>query len=450
MNMQLPPELAAQLGAGAPAAPAEEPYKKHLRRGFIGLAVLVIGVFGWAALAKINGAVLASGLIAVEGQPKTVQHLDGGIVAEILVQDGQTVKRGDVLMRLDPTMIDVNREIVDVQMNETMARVTRLQAERDGLSKITWPETLIAAQEQPRVRLAMEGQRKLFEARRNATLGNQAQLYQRIDQLNDQIDGLGALAQSKESQMSKIREEAKSKRVLVDRGYLGKPAVLALEREELRLQGDVANHRSEIARLQNSINETRSQISQLGRDRQAEVLTELRQAETEASGFREQLTAASAQSERIEILSPVDGKVHNMAMTTEGGVISPGAEIMQIIPSDARLIIEAQVQPVDIDQVYPGQPTRVMLSAFNARRTPEMNGSVFQIAPDRIIDPITGFPYYLVKIEIPPEELGRLDESLTLIPGMPAESFMKTESRSVLNYLWKPAGDAMRRAGREE
>jgi HlyD family secretion protein len=442
MNLELAPK---------PASAAQpDSYRSYLRWGMLTIAALVIGVFGWAMMAKINGAVLASGLVEVQGKPKTVQHLDGGIVGEILVENGQEVKAGDVLLRLDPTMLDVNREIVDVQLNETLARVTRLRSERDGALTINWPEQLIKAQSNPRVARAMDGQEKLFNARIAAARGQVSQLRQRVSQLSDQITGLQSLITSQNDQVAKIQQEANAKRTLVEKGYLGEPAVLALEREELRLRGSIQNQESEVNRLKGAIAETREQIRQLDRDRQSEVLTELRAAETEMSGFTERLTAAQSQAGRIEIVSPVDGSVHNLGVTTVGGVIAPGQELMQIIPADAKLIVVAQVLPRDIDQVYPGQLTRVRFSAFNARRTPELFGSVVKVAPDRQIDEMTGFPYYEVEVDVPPEELARLDESLTLMPGMPAESFMQTESRSVLNYILKPATDAMTRAGREE
>lgn len=435
----------------APEAEAEkDPYRSYLLWGFGTIAALLIGVFGWSLIAKINGAVLATGIVEVQGKPKTIQHLDGGIVGEIFVENGQTVQAGDVLVRLDPTMLDVNREIADVQLNETLARVTRLQTERDDLPTITWPVQLLEAQDQPRVGRAMKGQERLFEARRAAALGQAAQLRQRIAQSEDQIIGLESLMRSKENQTIKIREELVAKREIMEKGFLGKPAVLALEREEFRLEGDIQNHQAEISRLKNSIMETREQIRQLRRDRQAEILTELRDAELEASGYREQLIAASAQSDRIDITSPVAGRVHNLAVTTVGGVVAPGQELMQIIPADGKLIVLAQVLPQDIDQVYVGQPTRVLFSAFNARKTPELYGTVTKVSPDRLLDPATGFPFFEVEVIVPEEELARLDSSLTLIPGMPAESFMQTDSRSVFDYLLKPATDAMTRAGREE
>ncbi|GLQ21240.1 HlyD family type I secretion periplasmic adaptor subunit [Algimonas porphyrae] len=458
MNAPLPAELGAALASAmasastsAPTAPPQPSYQRYLRIGYIGVGLLVVGLFGWAALASIKGAVVAPGFVAVDGKPAVIQHLDGGVVGEIYVRDGAKVATGDPLIRLDPTEIDASREIIEVQFNETRARVERLKAERDGLRTILFPQDLLgAAASQPRVARAINGQRDLFAARRAASDGQRAQLRQRIDQSESQITGLSALIQATQDQLEKVLEERDDKQTILDKGFIGRPAVLALEREALRLQGDIQSRQSEVDRLRSQITETRAQIDQLSRDRQSEVLTELRQAETEASGFREQLIAASAQSDRIIITSPVNGVVHDLAITTTGGVVQQGADLMQIIPSDAALIILTQVQPADIDQVYPGQPATLRLSAFNARSTPELNGFVARVSPDRLVDPTTGFPYYEVEVDLLPDELNRLPDNLTLLPGMPAEAFMQTESRSVLEYLLKPATDAMRRAGREE
>ena len=452
MNAPLPPDFAAQVQAATAAAPLPKPaYAGYLKLGYAGVAALVLGLFGWAAVSPIKGAVIAPGFVAVDGKPAVIQHLDGGIIGEILVRDGARVAAGDPLIRLDPTEISASQEIVQLQLNETRARVERLKAERDGLASMTVPDDLMqAALTEPRVQRAVDGQRKLFEARRDALRGNTAQLRERIRQSEDQIAGAGALIRSSQEQVAKLDEERVAKQQLVDRGYLAKANVLAIEREQLRLRGDVESRQSDIDRLRASISETRAQIGQLERDRQAEVLTELRQAEAEVSGFREQLTATSAQAGRVTITAPVSGTVHNLALTTTGGVIQPGLELMQIIPSDADLVVLTQVNPQDVDQVFVGQDARVRLSAFNARTTPELYARVTRVAPDRLVDPQTGFPYYEVEVDIPAEELARLADGQDLIPGMPAESFMQTESRTVLNYLLKPAADAMRRAGREE
>ena len=453
MNAPLPSGFEAQLESAAsePLRAPERDYLLYLRIGYIGVAVLVLGLFGWSAVAKIKGAVIAPGFVAVEGKPALIQHLDGGVVSGIFVRDGDQVQVGHPLIQLDPTEIDASREIVRVQLNETRARVERLRTERDGLVRIDFPPDLLdAAGTNPRVRNAVDGQRSLFAARRAAMLGQVGQLQQRLGQSESQIRGLRALIESNRLQIIKLTEERTAKQTLVDKGFLGKPAVLALEREQLRLEGDVQSRQSEIDRLRGQIVETRGQISQVQRDLQAEVLAELRLAEAEVANYREQLTAASAQAGRVLITAPVSGTVHNLTITTTGGIIQSAAELMQIIPSEARLIILTQVQPADIDQIYSGQQATVRLSAFNARSTPELNGSVVRVSPDRLVDPETGFPYYEVQVELPPEQLSRLSDTLTLVPGMPAEAFMQTDSRTVLNYLMQPAIDAMRRAGREE
>lgn len=455
MNAPLPPEfgkaLQSAMSAQAPAQPSSPAYQRYVRIGYIGVALLVFGLFGWAALANIRGAVVAPGSVAVDGKPAIIQHLDGGIVGEIYVRDGQSVTAGDPLIRLDPTEIDANREIVEIQLNETRARVERLKTERDGLRVISFPQDLLdAAANEPRVARAINGQRDLFAARRAAGDGQRAQLRQRIDQSESQITGLSALIRATTEQLDKVLEERDAKQEILEKGFIGRPAVLALEREALRMQGDIQSRQSEIDRLRSQITETRDQIEQLTRDRRAEVLLELRQAETEVSGFREQLTAASAQSQRVVITAPVSGIIHNLSITTTGGVVQQAAELMQIIPDGADLVIITQVQPADVDQVYVGQAATIRLSAFNARTTPEVNGFVARISPDKLTDPTTGFPYYEVEVDIPVDEMARLPDNLTLLPGMPAEAFMQTESRSVLEYLLKPATDAMRRAGREE
>lgn len=448
--MNMPIQNLHMAAPAAPAKPKKEPYDRYLMIGYLAIIALVGITIAWSFM-NIKGAVIAAGTVVVEGKPKTLQHLDGGIVGEILVREGQSVSEGDIVMRLDPTMLESNQVIVQTRLYETMARVARLEAERDNESAINWPQALIDERaSNPTVDTAMTGQEKLFKARRAAGSGQVSQLNQRIAQFNDQIAGLNSLIRSKNNQAMKIREEADSKQILVDKGWLAKPVILALEREELRLQGDIANHQSDISRLRNSINETNVQIGQIRRELQAEVLAELRQADTEASDLREQLTTASDQRRRIDVITPVSGKVHNMSVTTIGGVVGPGQELMQIIPQDVRLIIDAQVQPADIDQIFPGQETTIRLSAFNIRTTPELNGFVIKASPDRLIDPVTGFPYYSVKVEIPPEELALLPENLTLLPGMPADCFMTTEKRSVMSYLLKPATDAMTKAGREE
>jgi len=434
---------------GNKGAKPQEAYTKYLRQGFIALFVLVVCLGGWAAIFKIKGAVIASGVIVVEGEAKTLQHLDGGIVGEILVKNGDIVEQGQALVRLDPTAMDANRTIVENRLFEAQARVDRLRAEWNGTKEIPWSKILVDASGRADVTEILTGQQKLFEARKKSMNGQVAQLRQRTQQSREQIQGLNDLIQSKNVQISLIGEELEGLRTLLEKGYVSKTRVLALEREQARLGGDISTHRSDISRTNSAIGETEIQIAQIRKDATAEILAELRQVESERSDLNEQLITASDQFERIDITSPVAGIVHDMSVTTIGGVITPGQPIMQIIPINARLIIEARIRPIDIDQVYVGQPARINLSAFSQRTTPQLDGFVINTSADSLIDQVTGAPYFSVRIEIPASEKEKLGD-LTLIPGMPAESFIQTEERTVLNYILKPFSDQLGRSFREE
>ena len=352
-------------------------------------------------------------------------------------------------MRLDPTIIDANRGLVTTRLWETQARVARLEAERDNARKITFPEDLLAEMDKPAVAKAVEGQQKLFDARRGAAIGLVRQLSQRIDQSDDQISGLNALITAKKTQANLIKSELVDLQRGLEKGVVTRTRFSAVQREQARIDGEMANHRADIARIRNSISEVDTQILQLRKDRLEQVLTELRTAQTELSDLKEQSVTTADQRSRIDVLSPVDGNVHNMLVNTVGGVVSPGQELMQVIPTSDRLIVEAQVMPADIDMIYPGQIARLRMSAFNMRTTPEIGGIVIQSSPDRLIDPVSGQPFYTARVEIPEEEIANLN-GLSLLPGMPAEVYLQTEKRSVFSYIVKPAVDAMSRGMREE
>lgn len=424
-------------------------YKKYLFQGYLWLILLVVVLGGWSAIAKIKGAVIASGRIIVESKPKTLQHLDGGIVGEILVQDGVLVNAGDVVLRLDPTEMDASRTIVSKRLNIAQARFDRLRAERDSLNQITWSPGLIAQESDLEVRDVMVGQNKLFQARRRSINGQIGQLRERIAQSSEQISGFEDLIGSKRDQLALISQELDGLRQLLIKGYVSKTRVLALEREEARLNGEIATHRSDIARTRSLISETEIQMLQLRKDSEASILTETREVESELNDLREQLTTASGKRKQIDITTPVTGIVHDLVVTTIGGVITPGQSLMQIIPVDDRLIIESRVLPNDIDQVYNGQVATVRMSAFNQRTTSELKGLVIKSSADSLVDEVTGMPYFSVLIEVPEEELKKLGD-LVLVPGMPAEAFIQTEDRRVISYLMKPFTDQLSRAFREE
>jgi len=435
--------------ASASPGPAVMPFDRYVKVGFAIVLLLFVGGFLWAVFAKIQGAVIAPGSIVVEGKPKIIQHLDGGLVGEIFVKDGDKVAQGALLMRLDPTALAANSSLLKNRSVEAQALSARLVAERDDDAAIDWDFVFPANERDLITEKAIADQNELFLTRRRGYLGQIDQLQQRIAQANDQIDGFEARMVTLYDQAGLVNEEANAFRELNRRGQGYKIRINQLEREFARLQGETSASRSEIARIKNLIGETKIEILQVKRQRQEQVLTELRETESIESDLREQLVTADDQTQRIDIVSPVDGIVHNMAITTIGGVVTPANPIMEIIPVNERLIVESQVEPIYIDQIYIGQPTTVRLSAFNQRTTPELTGVVLNISASTVTDQATGFSYYVVRVEIPPDQIDRLN-GLTLIPGMPAEAFIQTDERTVWNYLVKPATDQFNRAFREE
>jgi len=429
--------------------PKKQAYDAYLLTGFGLIAALIAGFFMWSAFAPIQGAVIAPGTVVVEGKPKTLQHLDGGIVGEILVVDGDEVKEGDVVMRLDPTSLNANRDLLSLRLNEAEALRARLIAERDNKPSIPWEEKFPSDVRSPGLDLIIQDQEKLFDTRRKAYRGELQQLQKRLQQASEQIDGLESKSKANQEQLEIIIRELTGLRELFKDGYVSQTRILTLEREQAALSGEIASIAAEIARTRTAIGETEIEILQVTRAREETALTELRIKESEISDLEQQLIAASDQAGRVDILAPVSGRVHNMAITTLGGIITPASRIMDIIPDTARLIVESRIEPMYVDQLYIGQKTTVRLSAFNQRTTPELNGEVTSISATTTVDEVTGMSFYTVKIEIPQAEISRLN-GLILVPGMPAEAFMQTDKRTVINYLLKPATDQLSRAFREE
>lgn len=424
-------------------------YDNYLKVGFFLIFSLIAGFLAWSVFAPIQGAVLAPGSVVVEGKPKTLQHLAGGIVVEILVQDGDKVKEGDVVMKLDPTSLTANRDLLKKRLAEAKARAARLKSERDELRRIDWDAIFPDSISKENAALIIEDQTKLFNTRRQAYIGEIGQLNKQIEQSRQQVSGLNSQIEANNNQITLIERELTSLKSLLEQGYVSQTRVLALEREQAGLIGQIANFTSDIARTNTAIGEIEIQILQVKRVNQEAVLTELRASESEINDLSEQLITAQNDVEEIDIVTPVSGTVHNMAITTIGGVVSSAEPIMDIIPDTGKLIIETQVEPASIDQIYIGQPTTVRLSAFNQRTTPELNGNVVSISANTLVDPVSGFPFYTVKITLPENELARLN-GLVLVPGMPAEAFMQTDERTVVNYLLKPATDQLNRAFKEE
>jgi membrane fusion protein, type I secretion system len=421
--------------------------------GGIAVAVLLVGGFGgWAATAELAGAVIAPGQLVVDTNVKKVQHPTVGIVKEVLVRTGDYVKAGDLLVRLDDTQIRASLDIVVHNLDELAARGARDEAERDGAEEVTFPPDLLARQNDPMIARLIEGERNLFAIRRSAKLGQKAQLRAQIAELDDQIRGQKEQLAAKEKEMEWVRQELKGTRELWQKNLIQIGRLTALEREAARLEGDHGVLLAQIAQNRGKVAETELRIIQVDEDTRSEVGKDLSENRAKNSELAEKRIAAEDQLRRVEIRAPHDGFVHELAVHTVGAVIKEGDPIMLIVPDKEKLLVEAKVQPQDIDQLSIGQAATVRFSAFNQRTTPEVNGTVSLVSADVMQDTKagpSGMPYYMVRISISPTEIARLGD-VKLLPGMPAEVFVRTHDRTALSYLIRPMHDQIARAFKEK
>ena len=430
------------------------PTNRAIRRnlGTAILAVLLLGgtATGWSLYAPLEGAVVAVGVVVVESNLRKVQHPSGGVVGTLDVHEGQKVEKGDILLRLDDTMTRANLGIVLAELTALRARHARLQAERDSLREPEFPSDLEArSAAEPDIARILDGERTLFSTRAITKRGQREQLGERIKQLKEEITGFGEQMGSFVKQLVVARDELKDLGDLHDRGLAQRPRITALQREILRNEGTVGDIKARIAQSTGKIAEIELQVLQLDRDLANEVAKEIREVETRIAELNERKTAAEDQLRRVEVRAPISGVVHQLNVHTVGGVISASETIMLLVPQSDALLIEARVSPTDIDQIRFDQTARVRLSAFNQRTTPELKGKVVRVAADLVKEPQTGQAYYPTGIKVGEEELARLKE-LRLVPGMPAEVFIKTGERTLASYIAKPLLDQMQRALRED
>ncbi|WP_243375657.1 HlyD family type I secretion periplasmic adaptor subunit [Microvirga solisilvae] len=410
---------------------------------------LVGGLGGWAAITELAGAVIAPGSIVVDSHVKKVQHPTGGVVGEILARDGDRVRAGDVVIRLDETIARANLAMVSKSLDELAARQSRLQAERDGLEQITFPPAFKTRLHEAELVSLIQGENHLFETRRDARAGQKAQLRERIAQLDEQIDGLKLQASAKADEIKLIQDELTGVEQLWRKNLVPMTRVTALRREETRLRGEHGQLISNVAQAKGRISETALQIIQIDQELRSEVSKELRETQARIAELVERKVSAEDQLKRIDIRAPQDGIVHQSIVHTIGGVINAGEPVMLVVPEADELSIEIKVAPQDIDQVRAGLETVLRLSAFNQRSTPELKGMVTLIAADLVTDQRSGQQFYPVRVAFANGERERLKD-LKLIPGMPVEGLIKTGYRSVLSYLAKPVLDGSSRAFRGE
>ncbi|KMO42909.1 hemolysin secretion protein D [Methylobacterium tarhaniae] len=449
--------MAASLNPTAPlllpATPADGQARASIRRHLalsLGLSVaLVVGVGGWAATTQIAGAVIAPGQLVVESNVKKVQHPTGGVVGELRVREGDRVRLGDVLIRLDDTQTRANLEIVLKALDELSARRARDEAERDGAARVRFPDELVARAGDPAVARLLSGEETLFAARVASREGQKAQLRERVAQLRQEIAGLTEQAAAKEREIALIGTELVGVRELFAKNLVPFGRVTALERDAARLQGERGQLVAAMASARGKITETELQILQVDGDMRTEVGKELAEIRGRWSELIEKRVAAEDQLKRVDLRAPQDGVVHQLAVHTVGGLVTPAEPAMLIVPTSDQLAVEVRVQPQDIDSVRQGQHALLRFPAFNQRTTPEIDGAVERVSADVTTDQKTGASHYTLRILVPQAEKDRLGGA-RLVPGMPVEAFLQIGERSVLSYLVKPLSDQIAKAWREK
>lgn len=428
---------------------AERSIRRYLIGGVVCVAVLVAGIGGIAARTELAGAVITQGIFVVDSYVKKVQHPTGGVVGEIKVRDGDHVRDGDLLIRLDDTQTRTNLAIVLDRLDQLDARRARLLAERDDRDAIAFPAEMLSRSSDPDVAALMTGESRLFELRHAARAGQKAQLESRIEQLQKQAGGLAVQEDAKGREIGLIEKELSGLQGLWDKNLVSLQRITTEQRDSARLAGERGQLTAAQAEILGKISETKLQIIQIDQEMRSDVAKDLRDIEGQTGELVERKVAAEDQLRRVDIRAPQAGVVHQLSVHTVGGVITPGEPIMLIVPVADVLRVEARVAPQDIDQVQLGQTTTLRLSAFNQRVTPELEGKVAEISPDLTQDQKSGVSYYTARIDIPPAELAKLGE-LKVLPGMPAEAFIRTTSRTILSYMLKPLHDQIERAFRED
>jgi HlyD family secretion protein len=405
-----------------------------------------------AGFVSISGAVVASGTVSVENSYKTVQHLDGGIVSKILVKNGDLVKEGDVLIRLDDTQIRSQLGVSRGRLADGLIQSARLTAERDDKANFEIPADVAHDLGDAQIARMIDAQRTLFLARRTARLGERSVLQQRVQQLSSDLAGAEHSLSARSRELEITARELKGVLPLFEKGFLNQQRLGPLQRDAARLEGEVGRLEGEKAKAKAGMLEAQLKLAQSDKDFQSQVADEQRKVQSIINEAADQRAGLEDKLARAEIRAPRKGRINNFVPTTEGGVITPAMAIAQIIPDGEKLIVEVRIQPQDIDKVRGGLPAAVKFPALNAKKTPRLDGTVTVVSPAQITDnspQSQGKPYFTAQIELPPSEIARLGREHTLVPGMPAEVYIETTPRTILSYLVKPLLDSMSVLGRE-
>jgi HlyD family secretion protein len=430
----------------------ESPLRMARGIAIAGLAtvVLFIGVFGvWSIFAPLESAAMGPGVIESESSRKTIQHLEGGIIGQILVKDGDAVHAGQTLIRLDDTKPRTTLAALQGQFWDARAREARLIAERDGHAAIAWPAELEPQKANPAVTQIVAGQQRIFTTRRELFDSKRKVIEQRIAQVKEEIAGYRAQEAAARQRIALITEEIKGVKELADKGLERKPRLLQLQRDLADIEGQRGELTAQIAKAQQTIAESEVQIINQQNDTQNDVATQLRETQQKIHELTEQMQAASDVLGRIEVKAPQDGVVTDLKVHTPGGVIQAGEPLMDLVPAEDKLIVTVQVQPDDIDQVREGLSAHVRLLAYRQRRTPEIDGKVIYVSADRLTDKRTNQPYYAAKVRLDAGELEKLRGEVEPYPGMPAEVMIQTGETTAALYALSPILDSFHRAFRE-
>lgn len=427
---------------------AEKPYRLAplVLTGVAMATFLLVGVGGWAATAKLSGAVIAMGSVTVDQNLKSIQHRDGGIVSDIAVREGDHVEKGQILIRLEDAQSRAELSIVEAQLVELLARRARLVAERDDMPAVVFPDELLS----PDVALSevVLGATRLFEGNRANRESRRQQLLLGIHQIEEEIEGVMAQRRAKAEEVALSTTEQVRIADLTERKLTEVTRLYGVNREVAQLLGQLGELDAAAARARTRINEINLQIIAIDEDSRTEAQRELSQVDTRIAELRDRKFAVEDKLQRTDIRAPISGTVNELNIHTIGGVISPAEVLVTIVPEDARLWVEARIPPVSIDQVSSEQVARLRFSAFNHRTTPELTGRIIQVSAATTRDDTTGETYFLARVGIAPEELLKLGNQ-QLIPGMPVEVYVMTEERTALSYLAKPITDQFSRALRE-
>ncbi len=431
-----------------PVSQHEASIHRFSRLGLLASMVFLGSVGVWATTTEMAGAVIASGQFVVINSSKKIQHQTGGVVAALKVREGSRVREGDLLVRLDDTVIRTNLQIIRNQLDEDMMRRARLQAERDGVDAIVVPGAFHGRSAEPDTQNIIRSEQRLFETRRSAREGQKSQLRNRIAQMQNEISGHEAQLVARRQQLALIGPELAGIRDLLKKNLVPLSRANALERDATAISGQIGQLVSMVAQSQGRIAEVELQILQIDEDLRTEMSRELREVDARLLEAQERRTAAQDQLQRTDLLSPATGIVHQLAIHAQGAVLGPAEVAMLIVPEHEQLELEGRIMPQDVDQLNVGQSAVVRLMAFNQRTTPELQGSVRRISADITRDSVNTAPYYTIRIALSDGERDKLGE-LRLLAGMQADAFVQTESRTPLTYLVKPLRDQMGRAFRE-